>query len=35
MPGETGWFRLSIGVVSVAQIEELVPRIAGALERLR
>jgi aspartate aminotransferase len=30
-PGDTGWFRLSIGVVSVADIEELIPRIRSAI----
>jgi aspartate aminotransferase len=32
MPGESGWFRLSIGVVSVADIDALIPRIRGAME---
>ena len=31
-PGDTGWFRLSIGVVSVADIEALMPRIRSALQ---
>jgi aspartate aminotransferase len=30
-PGETGWFRLSIGVASVKEIEALVPRIREAI----
>lgn len=30
-PGDTGWFRLSIGVVSVADIEALLPRIRLAV----
>ena len=32
LPGDTGWFRLSIGVVSVADIEALLPRIQVAVE---
>jgi aspartate aminotransferase len=32
MPGDSGWFRLSIGVVSVADIEGLIPRIRQAIE---
>jgi aspartate aminotransferase len=32
LPGESGWFRLSIGVVSVADIEALLPRIRKAIE---
>ena len=31
---EDGWFRLSVGAVSRAEIEEVLPRLAGALERL-
>ncbi|HEY9229740.1 MAG TPA: aminotransferase class I/II-fold pyridoxal phosphate-dependent enzyme, partial [Gemmatimonadaceae bacterium] len=31
-PTEAGWFRLSIGVVSVAQIEEMMPRLKQAIE---
>jgi aspartate aminotransferase len=31
-PGDTGWFRLSIGVVSVADIEALMPRIRAAIQ---
>jgi aspartate aminotransferase len=31
-PGDTGWFRLSIGVVSVADIKALIPRIRSAIE---
>lgn len=34
LPGDTGWFRLSIGVVSVAEIEALMPRIRGAVVEL-
>jgi aspartate aminotransferase len=34
-PGDTGWFRLSIGVVSVADIKALMPRIRSALEAAR
>jgi aspartate aminotransferase len=33
-PGDTGWFRLSIGVVSVADIEALLPRVRSAITRL-
>ena len=32
LPGDTGWFRLSIGVVSVADIDALLPRIRQAIE---
>jgi aspartate aminotransferase len=32
---EEGWFRLSIGVVSVQQIQELMPRLRGALKELK
>jgi len=32
--GDRGWFRLSIGVSSVAQLEELMPRIESALGAL-
>ena len=31
-PSDRGWFRLSIGVVSVQQIEELAPRLRKAIE---
>ena len=31
-PSDRGWFRLSIGVVSVRQIEELAPRLRKAIE---
>jgi aspartate aminotransferase len=31
-PSDRGWFRLSIGVVSVRQIEELAPQLRKALE---
>jgi aspartate aminotransferase len=33
LPGDTGWFRLSIGVVSVADIEALIPRIRAAIDQ--
>jgi aspartate aminotransferase len=33
-PTEAGWFRLSIGVVSVAQIEEMMPGLRRAIEEL-
>jgi aspartate aminotransferase len=32
-PGDTGWFRLSIGVVSVADIQALIPRIRAAIQQ--
>jgi aspartate aminotransferase len=32
LPGDTGWFRLSIGVVSVPDIQALLPRIRKAVE---
>ena len=32
LPGDTGWFRLSIGVVSVADIEALIPRLSKAIQ---
>ncbi len=32
--GETGWFRISIGIVSVAQIEALLPRPRAAVSAL-
>jgi aspartate aminotransferase len=35
LPGDTGWFRLSIGVVSVAEIEALLPRIRAAVAATR
>lgn len=34
-PGDTGWFRLSIGVVSVGDIEALMPRVRKAIEETR
>jgi len=33
-PGETGWFRLSVGAVSPRDIEDAMPRIAEALRAL-
>ena len=35
LPGDTGWFRLSIGVVSVADITALLPRVRAAIEATR
>jgi aspartate aminotransferase len=35
LPGETGWFRLSIGVVSVGDIEGLLPRVRSAIQATR
>jgi aspartate aminotransferase len=32
---ETGWFRLSVGAVSVAEIEQMLPRLEGALAAVR
>jgi aspartate aminotransferase len=32
--GRTGWFRLSVGAVSVAEIEAALPRLATLLDRL-
>ena len=34
MHGDRGWFRLSVGVISVDQIEALMPRLRGAVEAL-
>jgi aspartate aminotransferase len=33
-PGDNGWFRLSIGVVSVEQIEAMMPPLKRAIEAL-
>jgi aspartate aminotransferase len=30
----SGWFRLSVGAVSVAEIEAAIPRLAGVLDGL-
>jgi aspartate aminotransferase len=35
VPGDTGWFRLSVGAVTVAAIESVLPKVAATLERLR
>ena len=35
LPDETGWFRLSVGAVSIEQIESLLPRLRSALKELR
>jgi aspartate aminotransferase len=32
--GDRGWFRLSVGVISVEQIEALIPRLRSAIETL-
>lgn len=32
--GDRGWFRLSVGVISVEQIEALIPRLRSAIEAL-
>ena len=34
-PGETGWFRLSVGAAGVESIERAMPRLAEALHSLR
>jgi aspartate aminotransferase len=31
--GENGWFRLSVGAVSVRDIEEALPRVEAALRK--
>jgi len=33
LEGETGWFRLSVGAVSVREIAEALPRVEAALRR--
>jgi aspartate aminotransferase len=33
--GDTGWFRLSVGAVTVQMIEGVLPKVAAAVERLR
>jgi aspartate aminotransferase len=33
VPEETGWFRLSVGAVSVEAIERVLPKVAAAVER--
>jgi aspartate aminotransferase len=33
-PDGTGWFRLSVGAVSMKDVEELIPRLRSALERV-
>ncbi|MGH7637029.1 MAG: pyridoxal phosphate-dependent aminotransferase [Gemmatimonadaceae bacterium] len=33
-PDGSGWFRLSVGAVSLADVRELMPRVRGALEAL-
>ena len=32
MPGDSGWFRLSVGAVSLGQIEQVLPRLRAALQ---
>ncbi len=34
-PAETGWFRLSVGAVSMSDIEAALPRIKAALEKVK
>ncbi len=34
-PEETGWFRLSVGAVSMQDIEEALPRLKAALEKVK
>ena len=33
--GDTGWFRLSVGAVTVAMIEAVLPKVAATVDRLR
>jgi aspartate aminotransferase len=35
MAGDTGWFRLSVGAVSEAEIRSAMPRVASALRALK
>jgi aspartate aminotransferase len=35
MPDDTGWFRLSVGAVSLADIEAMVPRLSAALQLVK
>jgi aspartate aminotransferase len=35
LTGESGWFRLSAGAVSVPDIEEAIPRVRGMLQGVR
>jgi aspartate aminotransferase len=32
---ETGWFRLSVGAVSLDEIAQMFPRVKGFLDRIR
>jgi aspartate aminotransferase len=32
VPGDSGWFRLSVGAVSLAQIAQVLPRLRAALQ---
>src|SRR5581483_96270 len=34
VPEETGWFRLSVGAVSLADIDEMLPRLEQAIARV-
>jgi len=34
LAGENGWFRLSVGAVSVRDVEEAMPRIEAALRKV-
>jgi aspartate aminotransferase len=34
-PQETGWFRLSVGAVSLADIEQAFPRVRAMLDVVR
>jgi aspartate aminotransferase len=34
VPEDTGWFRLSVGAVSVADIEAALPKVRAAVERV-
>ena len=33
LEGETGWFRLSVGAVSLRDIDEALPRVEAALRK--
>ncbi len=35
VPGDEGWFRLSVGAASMAEIGEALPRLATAMRALK
>ena len=35
VPGDEGWFRLSVGAASLAEIAEALPRLAAAMRALQ